>query len=60
MAETIFTLRTDEALLQKLRDSKKPSQADLREQRISFVYGTLDSKNTMTREQVRKLLESAA
>lgn len=58
MGEALTNLKTDEALLQKLREAKKPSRAEVREQRVSFVFGSLDSGNTMTKEQVRKLVES--
>ncbi|GGD48398.1 hypothetical protein GCM10007235_20390 [Pseudoxanthomonas indica] len=59
MGDAITKLKTKEALLQNLRDAKKPSAAEVREQRVSFVFGSLDSKSPITREMVRKALESA-
>ena len=43
-----------EALLQK--HGEKPSQAEIFEQRVSFVYGSLDSDGSVTREQVKRFL----
>lgn len=59
MGDLLARLKTDEALLRKLHDSRQPTAAEVREQRISFAYATLDSENTMTREEVRKLVECA-
>jgi hypothetical protein len=59
MGDAITKLKTNEALLRDLRDAKKPSPEEVKEQRVSFVFGSLDSKSPITREQVRKALESA-
>ena len=59
MGDQLATLKSDEALLRKLRESRQPTAAEVREQRISFAYATLDSQNTMTREEVRRLVECA-
>lgn len=56
----IRELKTDKSVLRRLERGKAPSPAEVKEQRVSFVYGSLDSKSTMTREQVRKLVENAA
>ncbi len=58
MGDAITKLKTNEALLRNLRDAKKPSPEEVKEQRVSFVYGSLDSKSPITRDQVRKALES--
>jgi hypothetical protein len=51
--------KTDSALLERLRQAatREISGKELREQRVSFVYGNLPKGITMTREQVRKRLE---
>lgn len=59
MGEAIERLKTNETLLRELRGAKKPTPEQLKEQRVSFVYGSLDSKSPITREQVRRALESA-
>jgi hypothetical protein len=53
-------LRSDEKLLQRLRTAKEPTPAQVKQQRISFVMGSLDSKSTITREQIRQIVEDAA
>lgn len=59
MGDAITKLKTNAELLKELRGIKKPSPNEVREQRVSFVFGSLDSKSPITREQVRKALESA-
>lgn len=58
MGDEILKLKTDESVLRELRESKTLSAADVKAQRISFVFGSLDSNSTITREQVRKIVES--
>lgn len=36
--------------------SRRPTSAELLEQRVSFVFGTIDRDNGVTRERVRELL----
>ncbi|MBA4173318.1 MAG: hypothetical protein C0511_11900 [Hyphomicrobium sp.] len=52
------TLKTDEALLKAIRDAavSKMSEAELREQRISFILGTLKEESGVTREKVMQVL----
>lgn len=57
MGDAFTQLKTDDALLRKLSEHKKPTPEDVREQRVSFVFGTLDADSPMTREQVRRLVE---
>lgn len=59
MGDAITKLKTNEALLKDLRGTKKPSPDQVNAQRVSFVFGSLDSKSPITREQVRKALECA-
>lgn len=53
----IISLKTDGELLRRLEEAREPSKKELREQRVSFVLGTIDSRSNVTREQVRKELE---
>lgn len=59
MTEVTKTV-TPERLLDLLRkhDFQKPSEDDLFEQRVSFVFGSLSDESNVTREQVRKALAS--
>ncbi len=52
-------LRTNEALLDALTRSSSRSlnNRQMEQQRISFVMGSLDEENDMTREQVEQALE---
>lgn len=59
MGDAITRLKTNEELLKNLRGTKKPSPDQVNEQRVSYVFGSLDSKSPITREQVRKALECA-
>lgn len=51
-------LRTDESLLKALREAaiSKMTAAELREQRISFILGTLKEDSGVTREKVEQVL----
>ena len=53
-------LQTDTDIQQALRKAagQKMTQQQVREQRISFVMGTVDKSNNMTRAEVEKLLSS--
>lgn len=57
MVDEVTKLKTDGDLLRRLQDAKEPSRDEVREQRVSFAYGNLGSKSSMTREQVRRLVE---
>lgn len=59
MGNEIVKLKTDKALLAELKGGKKPTADEVKEQRISFVFASLDADSTVTREQVRQLLECA-
>lgn len=52
-------LRTSEALLKALEESspRHPLPDQLERQRLSFVMGSLDDDNDMTREEVQSVLE---
>lgn len=59
MGHEMFQLHTDEALLRAVRNAAQPTTSELKQQRVSFVYGALDSENSMTRDQVERMIESA-
>lgn len=56
--EYVLSLKTDVRVLDALQRATtvKLTQADLLEQRISFVYGAMGGESTMTKEQVRKVI----
>ena len=37
--------------------AKKAKPSELHEQRVSFVYGSLDSKSNITREHIRQVID---
>lgn len=51
-------LKTDARLLTALKGAARRvlTAAELKEQRVSFVYGSLDAQSDVTREQVREML----
>jgi len=59
MSQKLFALKTDSSVLEAIeRAASKPVSADeLREQRVSFVFASLDKDSNMTREQVRREIE---
>ena len=58
MNDSLLSLKTSPNLLQALRKagSRPMSAKDLLEQRISFVYGSIDSKSGVTRDRIRQLI----
>lgn len=52
-------IKTNEALLKALREASQhePTAAELRDQRISFVMGSLKEDSTVTRDRVREILD---
>ena len=58
MVHSFFELKTSPSLLQALEraTTRQPTRDELFEQRVSFVYGSVDSKSSVTREQVRHIL----
>lgn len=52
-------LKTDHKFLERLKSAaaKPVSIAEIRKQRVSFVYGNLPADSSMTRQQVRVTLE---
>lgn len=61
MMNNFESLRTNDELLSKIRQASthKLTREDILEQKISFVYGSIDCQNnSLTREQVRDLIMS--
>jgi hypothetical protein len=58
MGSIMTELKTKESTLLALKDAaRRPlTSEEVRKQRISFVMGSLDSENSMTREKVEKIL----
>ena len=58
MNESLLSLKTSEALLSAVRvaGARKMTTDELLEQRVSFVYGSMDSSSAVTRERVRQML----
>ncbi|GJB76976.1 hypothetical protein ACK56M_08750 [Pseudomonas sp. s4] len=58
MARNFLDLKTNPELLSALRGAAQHKQtaAEMLEQRVSFVYGSVDAQNGVTREQIRKLI----
>lgn len=53
----VANLKTDQSLLQSLKSAPSASLKDVREQRISFALGNTDGKSSVTRDQVRQIIE---
>ncbi len=50
-------LKTDESLLTALKTTnKKLSAEEVRQQRVSFVYGSMKSDNSLTKEQLKQAM----
>lgn len=58
MTEKSLTIKTDQKLLDALQGSLsvKQSAEDRFEQRVSYVYSSIESDSSVTREHVRKQL----
>lgn len=58
MTDSLLSLKTSPVLLEALRSvANKPMTArDLMEQRVSFVYGSIDAASGVTRDRVRQLI----
>ena len=58
MGNEVFELRTNAKLLTELHFalSKKQSAQDILEQRVSFVFGSLGSDSSVTRDRIRQVI----
>jgi hypothetical protein len=54
----VLEIATDEELLKSLRNhtAHRPSQDELLQQRVSYVYGALKSDSGITKEQIKRIL----
>jgi hypothetical protein len=59
MNSKVLGLKTDSALLEALERvaQQEVSVADLREQRVSFVFGSMSVDSAVTRDQVKRAIE---
>lgn len=62
MKDNFLALKTDQSLLKKLEKASthKPSQAEIKEQRVSYVFGFVKPSSGVTREQVRNVIDGKA
>lgn len=58
MNTTLLALKTDSTLLEALQKSasRKLTPKEILEQRVSFVFGSMDHTSDVTREQVKQLI----
>ena len=58
MGDFVTTLHTDSALLRALQDASKrrTSEEELRQQRVSFIMGTLKDTSGVTRSRIQDVL----
>jgi uncharacterized protein YnzC (UPF0291/DUF896 family) len=57
MVNTMSGLKTSESLLQALkRKTSRLTSDEILEQRISFVFGSINPTSDVTREQVRQVI----
>lgn len=58
MNDSLLSLKTSEKLLNAVHRAaaRKMTSEELREQRVSFVFGSMDSSSSVTRERVRQML----
>ena len=58
MGEEVLQLKTDEALLEKIKKAAdiKQNAEQILEQRVSFIFGSMDKDSTITRDRIRKAL----
>lgn len=59
MTTDILELKTNSELLETLKKAttKGMTTEDLKEQRASFVYGSLSSNSSVTKAEIKKFLE---
>lgn len=60
MADAVLSLRGNQKVLDSLRQAArhKPTQAELFEQRVSFVFSAMSERSGVSREQVRELVSA--
>lgn len=52
-------LKTNPALLDALRKAagRKPTASEQREQRVSYIYGSINEKSGLTKDRIREVLK---
>jgi hypothetical protein len=59
MIDSISAMKTNQGLLDAVRAApQRLSPHEIFEQKASFVYGSLDRNNNMTKEQVRRVIRA--
>lgn len=55
----LIELKTNASLLEAIANasSKKQTVAEIREQRVSFILGSMDEKSGVTRSRIKEVLE---
>ena len=58
MGDAVERLKTNSALLKALEKASqaKPSSGELLEQRVSFIFGSIDSDGGVTRDKIKQML----
>jgi hypothetical protein len=58
MNESLLSLKTSEKLLDAVRAAsrRKMTSDEILEQRVSFVYGSMDAASAVTRDRVRQMI----
>jgi SpoU rRNA methylase family enzyme len=58
MGDAIVKLKTDNTLLEALEraSAARLGPEELLEQRVSFIYGSINSDSDVTREQIKQML----
>lgn len=58
MSGVNMTIKTNDALLTRLTRSvtREPTPHEIFEQRVSFVYGSMNPESSVTREQVKQII----
>jgi hypothetical protein len=56
--EKLMELKTSSALINALKvaSSKKQTAEEIRAQRVSFIYGSIDEKSGVTRSRIQEIL----
>lgn len=54
----MVSVKTNESLIQALEKAakRKPTADELRQQRVSYVYGSVKSSNSLTKARIKDLL----
>ena len=58
--DSVLAMKTNSGLLDAIKrvSSRHMTSRELIDQRVSFVYGSMDEKNGVTREKIRQVILS--